>query len=65
MSKFSSGDETGKLTLYSGEDFTGDSKTFTENDANCPKNGWKNAVKSLVVKGNPWIAYPELQYKVQ
>lgn len=65
MSKLSDGDDTGKLTIYTEENFTGQSKTFTENDANVPKNGWKNEIKSIVVQGNPWICYPELSYKVR
>ena len=60
----SSANNVNKLTIYSGEDFTGDSKVYSENDKDMQKNGWKVPIKSLIVQGNPWVIYPELQYKV-
>ncbi len=42
-------------------------QTFTQNDGNVPKQ-WKESVNkeilSITVQGNPWIVYPEPQYKV-
>lgn len=57
-------EESSSMTIYSGEDFTGDSKTFNDPDKDMQKNGWKVPIKSVVVSGNPWIIYPLVQFKV-
>ena len=53
------------MTLYSGEDFDGESLSFTESDANVAKNKqWTHEIRSVVCQGNPWIIYPDLSFKV-
>ena len=42
-------------------------QTLTAPDSNVPKNAKESEAKeclSVIVVGNPWIVYPEPQYKV-
>ena len=64
MSKLSKGDGVGRLKLFTEPDFGGECKTFTDSDANIQKT-WKKKVASVIVSGNPWLLFPELQFKVR
>ena len=41
----------------------GESKTYTDSDSNVSKT-WKTPIKSIVAQGNPWIFFPDTQFKV-
>ena len=55
----------GKLVFHTEPNFGGDEHTFTESVAKINEGPWKGKpVKSLVVRGNPWLLYPEESCKV-
>ena len=59
------GDGIGRLILYDGVDFTGESKTIMESlPTAIDILGGGKKIQSIVVKGNPWLVYPEEQMKV-
>ena len=59
------GDGIGRLILYDGVDFTGESKTIMESlPTAIDILGGGKKIQSVVVKGNPWLVYPEEQMKV-
>ncbi len=58
------GNGEGLLTLYSGLNFEGESKKFTDNDPSLKLSWGSKPIKSLVIEGNPWSLYPEESMKV-
>ena len=54
------GGETGKLVLYTGQDFNGDEHSFADSVKAINESPWKGkTIKSLKVIGNPWLFYNE------
>jgi len=63
MTNGTAGTGDGNLVLYSGPDFSGDSKKFSESDSTL-KQTWGKTIKSMIIEGNPWSFYPEEGMKV-
>lgn len=54
------GGDTGKLIVYSDPDFQGEEHTFLDSAGKINETPWKGkCVKSLVIRGNPWLFYPD------
>ena len=59
------GDGISRIIVYSGPDFSGESKTIVESVPNVGSViGSGNKIESMVVQGNPWLFFPEEQMKV-
>ena len=59
------GDGISRITLFTGPDFTGDSKTFMESTANAKGIlGDGKKINSMIVQGNPWVFFPDENMKV-
>ena len=59
------GGDSGKLIVYSDPNFQGEEHTFLDTVSKIHESPWKGkSVKSLVIRGNPWLFYPEELLKV-
>ena len=59
------GDGISRLTLYSGPDFSGESKTIMESSPSAKSIlGDGKKISSMVVQGNPWVFFPDENMKV-
>ena len=59
------GDGISRLTLYTGPDFSGESKTIMESSPSAKSIlGEGKKINSMVVQGNPWVFFPDENMKV-
>ena len=59
------GGDVGKLVVHTQPNFQGEQHEFKDSVAKINEGPWKGKpIKSLVVRGNPWLLYPEESAKV-
>ena len=63
--KAADGESSGKLVFHTEPNFQGEEHKFSESVSKINEGPWKGKpVKSLVIRGNPWLLYPEECCKV-